>query len=127
MFWALPADVRAIVWRKARFRQARADMASALAARAGVSVFRVAGFLVLSRTLGVPGRKTLRMTLTVTAAYLTTKTVVTDRGRLRHDPEGFPFFRTVTWRLQVPNTPDERCRPRASLGEAPVREPPYRE
>lgn len=128
MFRVLPADVRALVWRRARFMQGREAAASVLANRARVRLqpFRV----TVSRTLEIAAGKTMRLTLFETAARLQVLTAVTDRRTLRAELTAWDrvrlslFFRVVEWELLVPGTPHERCHRQARLGRA---KPAYRQ
>lgn len=91
MFWTLPVEVRAGIWRHARFQQGRAVVAAMLAARrpcgtVGSTVWcfccscRVP--LVFGTELAIAPGKTLKLTACCTPSMCFT-VVVTDRSRIR--------------------------------------------
>lgn len=124
MFAELPADVRAVVWKMARFLQGRAVVGRMLAAKSAVVRGPHSAGVVLQLAAG----KTLALTVTA-GRKVDVHAATEDLRRVRLDlmvdecgrVSVVTWYRTLHWRLTVPCTPGDVTRPRASLSRRTAR------
>ena len=118
MFAELPADVRALVWKMARFLQGRAVVGRMLAAKSAVVRGPRSAGVVLQLALTVTaGREVEVHAATEDLRRVRLDLVVDECGRV----SVVTWYRTLHWRLTVPCTPGDVTRPRASLSRRTAR------